>query len=100
MLIEFEVKRELPTHRLFLFPFEWLEEFSDVVRSECRLAKYAHDLHNGSSDSEVMLNDTDEAVCDDGNVYLNADGVLRLAPEPLDLKMLLNPLENLMRSYA
>ena len=93
MLIKFEVKRELPTHWLFLFPFKWLEEFFDVVGRECRLAKYAHDLHNRPSDTEVMLNDTDEAVCDDGNVYLNSDGVLRLAPEPLDLKVLLDSFE-------
>ena len=44
---------------------------------------------------EVMLDDGNEAVSDDGDVYLDADGVLGLTPESLDLEMLLDPLEQL-----
>ena len=92
MLIKFEVKIELPVVRFF-----WLflrqEEVSDAVHSECRLAKDTHYFEYGSSDFEIILNDGNETICNNGNVNLYSDGILRFPPKPFDLKVLLNPFE-------
>ena len=93
MLIAIEVKIELPIILLVGFPFEWLEQVSDAVCGECGLAKDAHNLDDGPADVEVMLDDCNEAVGDNGNVYLYSDCILGLSPKFLDLKVLLNPLE-------
>lgn len=93
MLIEFEVNRELPIGLVILLPPEGLEQVSDTVRGECRLAKDAHDLKHWSADFEVMFDDGNEAVRNDGNMNLNTHGILGLSPEPLDLEMLLDPFE-------
>ena len=76
------------------------EEVTDVVRGECRLAKDTHDFKYRPANLEVVLNDGNEAVGDDGDMYLNADGVLRLSPEALDLEVLLDPLEERAMSFA
>ena len=93
MLIAFEVKIKLP----FILPigllFEWLEQVSDVVCGERRLAKDAQNLDDGSANFEVMLDDGNEAVGDNSDVDLYSDGILGLSPEFLDLEVLLNPLE-------
>ena len=73
--------------------YESLEKVSDAVRGECGLAKDAHDFEDGPADFEVMLNDGNETIGDDGNVNLYSDGILRFPPEAFDLKVLLNPLE-------
>ncbi len=39
----------------------------------------------------VMFDDANETVCDDGNMDLNADSILILAPKGLDLEVLLDP---------
>ena len=93
MLIEFEVKIELPIIRILCLLLERLEQVLDAVRGECRLAKDTHDFDDWSTNLKVMLDDCNEAVCDDSNVYLYAHGILRLAPETFDLKMLLDPFE-------
>ena len=92
MLIEFKVKIELPVGLIFL-PFERLEQVLDAVRGECRLAKDTHDLKHGTANLEVMLDDGNEAICDDGNVYLNTNCIFGLTPESFDLEMLLDPFE-------
>ena len=56
----------------------------------------AEDTQHGeyrSANCKVVLDDCDEAVCDDGDVNLYPDSVLCFAPKGVDLKMLLNPLE-------
>ena len=40
-----------------------------------------------------MLNDCNHAVSGDGSVDLDANSILRLAPEPLDIEVLLHPFE-------
>ncbi len=40
-----------------------------------------------------MSDDTDEAICDDGNMYLNAHGIFRFSPKGLDLEMLFDLFE-------
>ena len=92
MLIKFEVKIELPVIRLFSLS-EGLEKVADAVRGECRLAQYAHDFEDRPANFEVMLDDGNETICDDGNVYLYPNSIFGFSPEAFDLKMLLNPLE-------
>ena len=92
MLIKFEVKIELPIIRLGSL-FERLEQVLDAVRGERRLTKDTHDLKDGPDNLEVVLDDGNEAVCDDGNVNLYADCILGLSPESFDLEMLFDPFE-------
>ena len=92
MLIIFEVQIELSIIRLDGL-FERLEQVMDVIHGERRLTKYSHDLEDGSANLKVMLNDGNEAVGDNGHVYLYADCVFRFSPKALDLKMLLDPFE-------
>ena len=80
-LIEFKINKKLAVILLACLLLERLEEVADAVRCECRLAKDAHDLKHGSAHLEVVLDDGNEAVGDDGDMYLNADGVLRLSPD-------------------
>ena len=40
-----------------------------------------------------MFDNTSETICDDGNMYLNADSILTLTPKRLDFEVLLNSLK-------
>lgn len=93
MLIKFEVKTELSVIRFFRLLLERLEQVNDAVRGECRLAKDAHDFDDRPANLEVVFDDSNEAVGDDGNVYLYTHCILGLSPESFDLKMLLDPFE-------
>ena len=92
MLIIFEVKIELPIIRLVSL-LERREQVLDSVRGKRRLAKDSHDFKDGPSNLKVMLDDGNEAVCDDGDMNLYADCILRLSPESFDLEVLLDPFE-------
>ena len=92
MLIKFEVKIELPIIRLGIL-FEWLKQVLDAVRGERRLAKDPHDLEHWPANLEVVLDNGNEAVGDDGDMNLYAHSIFGFSPEPLDLEMLLDPLE-------
>lgn len=93
MLIKFEVKAELPIIVLFMLNLDWCKQFSDVISCKCRFAKDTHDFNNRSTKFKVMFNNTNEAVSDDCHMDLYPDCILGFAPESLDLKMLLDPLE-------
>ena len=92
MLIEFEVKIELPVIRLFCLP-ERHEEVSNIVCGERRLAKDTHDFKDGPANLEVVLDDGNETVGDDGHVNLYANRIFGFSPETLDLEVLLDPFE-------
>ena len=96
MLIRSEVEIQLAVIFLTVIPLARLEEVTDVVHGESRLAKDAHDFKHWPAHLEVVLDDGNEAVGDNGDMYLDADGVLRLSPEPLDLEVLLDPLDDFM----
>ena len=98
MLIVYELKIELPIGLVIRLLLNRQEQISDDVRCECRLAKDTHNLEYGSANLEFMLDDGNEAVCDNGGMYLDSYSIFRLSPESLDLKMLLDPFEELMRS--
>ena len=93
MLIRFEVKIELSFIRILCLLFGRSEQVLDAVSCECRFSKDTHGFNDRPANLKVMLNDGNETVGDDGNVYLYAHGILRLAPKTLDLEMLLDPLE-------
>lgn len=93
MLIKFEIKTQLSVIRIFHLMLERLEQIKDAVRDECRLAKDAHDFNHRPANLEVVFDDSNEAVGDDGNVYLDTHCVLGLSPKSFDLKILLNPFE-------
>ena len=92
MLIKIEIKIKLLVVE-FLFFVRRDEKFRDIIFSEQETTKYSHDLHDGTPKFEVMLNDSDKTVCDDGNVNLNAHSIVALSPKELDSEMLLNPFE-------
>jgi len=92
MLIKFEVKIELPIIWLGSL-FERLEQVLDAVRGERRLTKDTHDLEHWPANLEVVLDDSNEAVCDDCHVNLYAHSIFGFSPESFDLEMLLDPFE-------
>ena len=92
MLIIFEVQIKLPIIRLDSI-IEWLKQVLDAVHGERRFAKDAHDFEDGPANPEIVLNDGNEAVGDDGHVYLYADCIFGFSPETLDLEVLLDPFE-------
>ena len=84
MLIELKVKTELPVVLLLFRSFEWFKQVSDIIHGEQRAAQDSHDFHDGTTDLHVMFDDTNEAICDDGNMYLNTDCILGFLPKGLD----------------
>lgn len=65
MLIKFEVNTELYVIRIFRLRLDRLEQVTDAVRGECRLAKDAYDFDNRPANLKVMFDDSNEAVGDD-----------------------------------
>ena len=70
-----------------------MEQLLDVVFDQQGTAQYPHDLEDRSAEFEVVFDNGDEAIGDDGHMDLYPDGILGLAPKGLDAEMLLNPLE-------
>lgn len=73
--------------------FEQFKQVSNIVLDQQRTTQNAHDLVDGPADLKVVFDDSDEAICDNSNVYLYADSILGLAPEGFDSQVLFNPLE-------
>ena len=69
------------------------EKLHNVILGEKGTAQDSHDLHDGPSKLEVVLNDSDETVCDDGDMDLNTHRIVALSPERLDLEVLHDPFE-------
>ena len=92
MLIVFEVNFKLSIIG-FILIFRGGEKLLNVILGEQGAAQDSHDLHDRTSKLEVVLNDSNETVCDDGNMDLNAHRVIALSPERLDSEVLLDPFE-------
>ncbi len=69
------------------------EEFQEVVLDQQGTTKYAHDLEDRPVQLEVVFDDGDKTICDDGDVDLYSHSILAVTPESLDTEMLLNPFE-------
>ena len=93
MLIELKVNTELPIILLFFHSLEWFKQVFNIVHCKQRTAQDSHDFDDGTTNLHIMFDDTKEAICDDGNMYLNTDSVLGLSPKDLDAKMLFDPFE-------
>ena len=76
------------------------EQFVNVISNEQGVSQNAHDLNNRPSDFMLVLNDSDETVCDDGNMDLYAYGIFTLTPKSLDSEMLLDPFVRVMQSFS
>lgn len=94
MLIELKVKTELHIIMLVLRSFEWLKQVSDIIHGEQRTAQNSHDFNNGTTNLHVMFDDTNEAICDDGNMYLNTDSILGFSQKVLTRRCCLIHLKN------
>lgn len=69
------------------------EEFQEVVLNQQGSTKYGHDLEDRPVQLEVVFDDGDKTICDDGHVDLYSHSILAVTPESLDTEMLLNPFE-------
>lgn len=86
--------------RLGSFQNKRLEQLIDIILDQQGVSKYAHDFDNRTTNLIIMLNDTNEAICDDSDMYLNTISIFTLTPKRLDLEMLLNLLEQLMTRFT
>lgn len=63
------------------------------ISNHQRIAKDTHDFNDRSVQFEVVFNNGNETVSDDGDMYLYSNSILRFSPKGFDTQMLLNPLE-------
>lgn len=69
------------------------QELLDGILDQQGIAKDTHDLNNRSVQFEIVFNNSDETVRDDGDMYLYPDCIFRFSPKGFDTKMLLDPFE-------
>ena len=70
-----------------------LEKVPKVVVDKQGASQDAHDLEHRPVQLEVVFNECDETVRDNGDVDLYPHSILGVTPEPLDAQMLLDPFE-------
>ena len=93
MLIQFEVQMQLAIVIITGLICLMSQEFLNGILDQKGIAKDTHDLNNRSVQFEVVFNNCDETVRDDGDMYLYPDCILRFTPKGFDTKMLLDPFE-------
>ena len=69
------------------------EQLLDAVFDQQGTAQNSHDLEDAPVKFEVVLDNSDETIGDDGNMDLYSNGVLRFAPKGFDFEVLFNPFE-------
>lgn len=69
------------------------QELLNGILDQQGIAKDTHDLDNRSIQLEVVFNNGNETVRDDGHMYLYADCIFRFTPKGFDTEMLLDPFE-------
>lgn len=73
--------------------FGRFQQFSDIILDQQGTPQYTHDLNNRPVRLEIVFDDTNDAVGDNRNVYLDTDSILRFSPKGFDSEVLFNPLE-------
>ena len=92
MLIVYKFNFEL-TIIGFLLILRRGKKLHNVVFGKQGTAQDSHDLHDWTSKLKIVFNNSNETVCDDGNMNLDTHGIVTLSPERLDSEVLLNPFE-------
>ena len=100
MLIKFELEFQLPIESFFRLLVRVEEKFGNILFEEQCTSKDTHDLKDWTAEVEFFLDDSNETIGDDSHMYLNADGTFAFSPEGIDAQMLLDPLEEIMRSCS
>ena len=85
------------TNRLWL---RRIEEVPEGLLAEQRCTDDPQHIEGASVQPEVVLDDGDQAICDDGDIYLDADSILRRSPEGVDAEMRLYPFEETLDQPA
>jgi len=93
MLKKFEVENRLGIVIIIIIICKWCQEFLNGILDQQGVAKYPHDLHDRPVQFEVVFNNGNETICDDGDMYLYSNSILRFSPKGFDAQMLLNPFE-------
>ena len=93
MLIQFEVQMQLAIVIITVLICPISQEFLNGILDQKGIAKDMHDLNNRPVQFEVVFNNGDETVRDDGDMYLYPDCIFRFTPKGFDTKMLLDPFE-------
>ena len=81
MLIKFEVYMQLAIVIIIDHIFHRSQEILNGILDQQGIAKDTHDLSNRSVQFEVVSNNCDETVRDDGDMYLYSDCILRFSPK-------------------
>ena len=77
-----------------------LEKLPQVIIDKQGAAQNAYDLNHGSVQIQVVLDDGDKAIRNNGNMDLYSYGILGFAPEPFNTQTFLDTFEKLTRSFA
>ena len=93
MLIKFEVQMQLAIVIIIIPVCHRSQELLNGILDQQGIAKDAHDLNNRSVQFEVVFNNSDKTVRNNGDMYLYPDCILRFSPKRFDTKMLLDPFE-------
>lgn len=93
MLKKIKVEKHLGIVIIISIICKWGQEFLNGILDQQGVAKYAHDLHNRPVQFEVVLNNGNETVRDNGHMYLYSNSILRFSPKGFNTQMLLNPFE-------
>ena len=73
--------------------FHRSQELLNGILDQKGIAEDTHDLNNRSVQFEVVFNNSDKTVSDDGDMYLYPDCIFRFSPKGFDTQMLLDPFE-------
>jgi len=93
MLIKFKVQRKLEIVVITGIICHRSQEFLNGILDQQGVAKDTHDLNDRPVQFEVMFNNGDQTIRDDGDMYLYADCIFRFSPKGFDTEMLLDPFE-------
>ena len=93
MLIDIEVKIELPIILFLVRLSGRFEQVIDVIVDKQRMPQNTHDFNDRPANLMLVFDNTHVTIRDDGNMYLNTYGILTFSPEGFDLEVLLDPFE-------